>query len=216
MRKPLTAAVLVTALATGVFFALDGPMPLMADAIAGTREMPVIRLDDGSEVQLNASSAIAVDFIDKGRTVRLLRGEAFFKVAHAPERPFMVVAGTANVVALGTAFGVGYGNDDTGVTVTENAVQIVLTGSQAGPDRVKQGEQAIYDHAKRSTVVARVDGLVALAWRRRKIAVDNAPLSYVVEEMNRPFQGRINGVASGIGRERSAHIRCSRYQVTGD
>ena len=35
---------------------------LKADVIARTDEMPVVTLEDGSEVQLNVSSAIAVDF----------------------------------------------------------------------------------------------------------------------------------------------------------
>ena len=189
--KPITATLLVAALATSAFFALDGPMRLQADVIAGTDEMPVLTLEDGSEVQLNASSAIAVDFTDKRRTIRLLHGQAFFQVAHAPERPFTVVAGTASVTALGTAFDVRYGNAGTEVTVTKNAVQIEFDGGRTSALRVNQGEQAIYDYAKKQTTVAPVDGLVALAWKRGQIAVDNAPLSYVVEEMNRHFHGRI-------------------------
>jgi ferric-dicitrate binding protein FerR (iron transport regulator) len=80
-----------------------------------------------------------------------------------------------SVTALGTAFDVRYGNDDTEVTVTENAVQIESDGDRASSVRVKQGAQAIYDYARKETVVSPVDGLVALAWRRGQIAVDNAP-----------------------------------------
>ncbi len=188
---PITATLLVAALATGAFFALNGPMRLEADVITGTDEMPVLTLEDGSELQLNASSAIAVDFTDKRRTIRLLRGQAFFQVAHATERPFTVVAGAARVTAVGTAFDVRYGDDDTEVTVTENAVQVELNGDKSGSIRVEQGEQASYDYAKKQTIVSPIDGLLALAWKRGQVVVDNAPLSYVVEEMNRHFQGRI-------------------------
>ncbi len=189
--KPIIATLLVAALATGAFFALDGPMRLEADVIAGTNEMPVITLEDGSEVQLNSSSAIAVDFTDGRRTVRLLQGQAFFQVAHAVERPFTVVAGTARVTALGTAFDVRYGNDDTEVTVTENAVQIEVDGNSAGTVRVGRGQQAIYDYAKKEMAITPVDSLIALAWKRGQIVLDNTPLSNVVEEMNRHFYGRI-------------------------
>lgn len=200
--KPIIATLLVVALATGAFFALDGPMRLEADMIAGTNEMPVITLEDGSEVQLNSSSTIAVDFTDSRRTIRLLQGQAFFKVAHAAERPFAVVAGTAKVTALGTAFDVRYGNDDTEVTVTENAVQIEIDGNRAGSVRVGQGEQAIYDYAKKEVAIAPVDSLVALAWKRGQIVLDNAPLSYVVEEMNRHFYGRIVVAGSALAGRR--------------
>ncbi|NKN37369.1 FecR family protein [Agrobacterium sp. a22-2] len=202
MAKPITVTLLMIALATGAFFALDGPLRLQADMIAGTDEMPVRTLEDGSVVQLNASSAITVDFTEERRVIRLLHGQAFFQVAHALERPFTVVAGEAKVTALGTAFDVRYGNDDTEVTVTENAVQIEFEGQHAGSVRVTQGEQAIFDYANKETVVLPVDGLVALAWKRGQIAVDNAPLSYVVEEMNRHFYGRIIVAGSALANRR--------------
>lgn len=202
VSKPITVTLLVAALAVGAFFAFDGPIRLEADVIAGTDEMPTIRLEDGSEVQLNASSAIAVDFTDKRRTIRLLQGQAFFQVAHAPERPFTVVAGTASVTALGTAFDVRYGNDKTDVTVTENAVQIEFDKVATGPIRVTQGEQATYDYTEKNTAISPVDGLIALAWKRGQIAVDNVSLSYVVEEMNRYFRGRIVVAGSGLANRR--------------
>lgn len=200
--KSITATLLVAAIATGAFFALDGPMRLEADVIAGTDEMPVLMLSDGSEVQLNASSAIGIDFTDKRRTIHLLRGQAFFRVAHATQRPFTVVAGTASVTALGTAFDVRYGNDDTEVIVTENAVAIELDGNRNDSLRVKQGELAIYDYTKREIAVSPADSLVALGWKRGQIAVDNAPLSYVVEEMNRHFHGRIVVAGSALANRR--------------
>lgn len=200
--KSITATLLVAAIATGAFFALDGPMRLEADVIAGTNEMPILMLSDGSEVQLNASSAIAIDFTDKRRAIRLLRGQAFFRVAHATQRPFTVVAGTASVTALGTAFDVRYGNDDTEVIVTENAVAIELDGNRNNSLRVKQGELAIYDYTKREIAVSPADSLVALGWKRGQIAVNNAPLSYVVEEMNRHFHGRIVVAGSALANRR--------------
>lgn len=200
--KPVITTVLVGALMAGAFFAFDGPMRLEADVMAGVGEMPVVTLEDGSVVQLNAASAIAVDFTDRRRVIRLLRGEAFFQVAHAADRPFTVMAGTTSVTALGTAFDVRYGDGETGVTVTENAVEIAFDGVQNDTARVSQGEQAIYDHAKKQTAVSPVDGLVALAWKRGQIAVDNAPLSHVVEEMNRHFQGRIVVAGSALANRR--------------
>lgn len=50
---------------------------------------------------------------------------------------------------------------------------------------VQQAEQAVYDHDSCTTAVNPVDGLAALAWQRRRSAVDKVPLTYVFEEMNR-------------------------------
>lgn len=198
--KPIITTLLVVAVAATAFFAADGPMRLAADAIAKTDEMPVITLEDGSVVQLNSSSMIALDFTESHRTVRLLQGQAFFQVAHAVNRPFTVVAGTTNVTALGTAFDVRYGRDDTEVTVTENAVQIETDGND--DVRVGQGEQATFDYARKKMTISPVDSLAALAWRRGQVVLDNAPLSYVVEEMNRHFYGRVVVAGSALASRR--------------
>ena len=200
--KPLTASVLLLACAATAFMMLDGPMRLQADAIAGTDEMPSLTLEDGSTVQLNASSAIAVNFEGKQRNIRLLRGQAFFQVAHAPGQPFTVQAGTTRVTALGTAFDVRLGEVDTEVTVTENSVLVESNDATRSSVRVTQGEQATYDGNSGKTAIQPVDRLVALAWQRGQIAMENAPLSYVVEEMNRHFSGKILIGGSALAQRR--------------
>ena len=200
--KPILTTLVATLLATGAFFACDGPLRLEADVLAGSGEMPVITLEDGSEVQLNASSAISIDFTEKRRTVHLLRGQAFFRVATAPGRPFTVEAGETSVTALGTAFDVRYGNTKTDVTVTEHAVQIDTVGNASRSIHVDHDEQAVYDHTTKETKVSRVDGLVAVAWKRGQLAVDNAPLSAVVDEMNRHFSGHIVITSSTLANRR--------------
>jgi transmembrane sensor len=200
--KPIMGSVLLFACAATAFLLFDGPMRLQADAIAGADEMPVLTLEDGSTVQLNASSAIAVDFDGKQRNIRLLRGQAFFQVAHAPERPFTVEAGTTRITALGTAFDVRFGASDTDVTVTENTVLVELNDANPSSLRVTQGEQATYEPESGRTSVKPVDSLVALAWQRGQIAVENAPLSYIVEEMGRHFSGRIIVAGNALARRR--------------
>ncbi|MCR6498167.1 FecR family protein [Shinella sp. CPCC 101442] len=200
--KSVMASVVLLVCAGAIFLAMDGPMRLQADAMAGTNEMPVLTLEDGSTVQLNASSAIAIDFDAKQRSIRLLRGQAFFQVAAAPERPFTVEAGTTRVTALGTAFDVRFGATDTEVTVTEHAVLVELESADPSSLKVSEGEQATYERGSGKTKVQPVDGLVALAWQRGQLAVENAPLSYVVEEMSRHFQGRIVLAGSAVANRR--------------
>lgn len=200
--KPVLSSILVLACATTAFLALDGPMRLQADALSGVDDMPVFTLEDGSIVQMNASSAIAVDFDEKRRTIRLLRGQAFFQVASAPERPFTVEAGDTRVTALGTAFDVRYGALDTGVTVTEHTVLLETSGAGSPSVRVSEGEQATYDRASGKADIRQVDGLVGLAWKRGQLAVENAPLSYVLEEIGRHFSGRIVLAGSGLANRR--------------
>ncbi len=194
----------VTALVAAVSLValLDGPLYLQADRVARTDEMPIMTLSDGSRVQLNASSAIAFDYDEKHRSVRLLRGQAFFEVAKDQNRPFVVAAGDTHVTALGTAFDVRIGSSETNVTVTESTVRVETGDSGNNAVRVTEGQQVVVDRNSGSTAIRDVDRLVALAWRRRQLAVDNAPLSLVVEEMNRHFAGRIMLVGDDVAKRR--------------
>lgn len=189
--KPVLGSLLLLAILGSAFIGFDGPMRLQADVIAGSTEMPTIALEDGSTVQLNASSAIAHDFDGARRTVQLLRGQAFFEVARDPGRPFTVEAGEVRITALGTAFDVRLGDDETDVTVTHNAVRVEFANEAHEALRVEEGEQAGYNHATRARTIGKADSTLALAWRRGQLVVDNAPLSFVVEEMSRHFAGRI-------------------------
>lgn len=215
--RPVASLILAAALVGGSFLALDGPMRLRADVMSGSGEMPVITLADGSTLQLNASSAVAYDYTAERRTVRLLRGQAYFEVARDPARPFTVEASDTRVTALGTAFDVRLGEERTDVTVTHSAVLAAFADARQAPLRVSQGEQVQLDHATRQGALRPSDALTALAWRRGQLVVDNAPLAFVVEEMNRHFAGRIVIASGDLSRRRvSGTLMVSDTQASLD
>lgn len=74
-----------------------------------------IRLPDGSQVTLQAASAMSMRFDGRRRELRLTQGSARFEVAHEA-RPFVVLAGGGSVTARGTIFEVAI-TRDSGVTV---------------------------------------------------------------------------------------------------
>ncbi|MEM9629843.1 MAG: FecR family protein [Pseudomonadota bacterium] len=190
-RKLAGGSLLTVALVGGLFLYFDGPVRLQADAYSGVAELPVIELEDGSTIHLNASSAVAFDYSEQGRTVRLLKGEALFEVAKDPTRPFTVEAGDTVVTALGTAFDIRLGSDETDVTVTHNAVLVEFEDPQISPVRLQEGERISYDVNGRLSEVTKADANAVLAWQSGLLVLDNAPLSYVIEELERRFYGRI-------------------------
>lgn len=200
--KPIVGSLLAIFVAGSLFFLFDGPMRLQADVIAGTGETPIVTLEEGSIVQLNASSAIAHDYDASRRTVRLLRGQAYFEVAADPGRPFTVEAGEVSVTALGTAFDVRRGSTETNVTVTQHAVLVEFADGGHEALRLEEDERAAYDHATHTRAVGAADATLALAWRRGQLVLDNTPLSYVVEEMGRYFSGRIMVATDELARRR--------------
>ena len=86
--------------------AARGPEPYRRRFESSLGEIRHIPLPDGSHVTLNTNSVMAIEFGATRRLVRLLRGEAYFEVAKAPERPFIVMGPFAQVRTVGTAYNV--------------------------------------------------------------------------------------------------------------
>lgn len=79
---------------------------MRADLWSGVGEITHATLADGSRIDLNTDTALALHFTETGREVELLRGEAFFDVAPDPRRPFVVHGNGLSARALGIRFSV--------------------------------------------------------------------------------------------------------------
>ncbi|MGA2191250.1 MAG: FecR domain-containing protein [Steroidobacteraceae bacterium] len=158
------------------------------------------RLGDGSVLHLNTDSAVTIRYSKTERLVMLTSGQAEFEVAHELDRAFRVIAGSAEVVDLGTQFDVRLEHDSTVVTVVEGRVavgpapileKLGTNSSQNHPPRFIElradQEISMTEGAWPATPVA-VDAKTATAWLRREIAFDHEPLERVVAEYNRYSQ----------------------------
>jgi transmembrane sensor len=103
-----------------------------------------LRLSDGSTLTLNSRSQARIDFSNLTRTVDLLRGEALFRVAKDPSRPFVVRADGTFVHAVGTEFDIDRRSSGTVVTVVEGRVAVRATSSGAGRGSgTRHGSEAV-------------------------------------------------------------------------
>ena len=164
--------------------------------VTGIGEHASIALPDGSRLELNSNSVVRVEYSDAARVIRLDQGEAFFTVAHAPERPFWVVADRTWVRAVGTAFNVYRREDGVRVTVSEGRVKVGAVARREAPtdaalDRVPvsllgAGQQAVLRggaasvHALPTPEVDR-----EISWRSGTIYFEDRPLREVIDEMGR-------------------------------
>lgn len=188
--RTIVAASLLLIGASGAFLAADGPVRLRADLITGTGQPQSLTLADGSRVELNAETAIAIHLEEHERRIELLRGQAYFEVAADPARPFVVEAGNGTTTALGTAFDINTSDHGTQVTVTEHAVMVAsLSGEKK--QRLPENNQLSYDGAGELGPVEAADIAMATAWRQGRIVFDNRPLSAVTDEIARYLPGRI-------------------------
>jgi transmembrane sensor len=82
------------------------------------------KLADGSVIELKSGAEVEILFSDLRRQVVLQCGEAHFQVARDPARPFVVLAGTVQVSAVGTGFAVQVDAAQVEVVVTEGTVRV--------------------------------------------------------------------------------------------
>lgn len=165
-------------------------MSVFETAVAQHQE---IILNDGSSVELGARSSMTTNVNANERTVVLDRGEAAFKVAHDPNRPFRVLAGGGMITALGTAFNVRRLDGVVVVTVTEGAIQVEPansndangSGSAFPRGKVTRGEEISYGGPGNASIVRVADMDVAMAWRQGRLQYRSEPLQRVVQDINR-------------------------------
>ena len=169
------AACLVVALAPSLL------LRWQADYRTGFGETRDITLSDGSVVQLDSYSAIAVDIAGNHRDVKLLSGQAFFKVMPDKSKPFHVWTHTLQVTVTGTAFNVDTQQDSVAVqqgsvNVNERQAGRQLASLVPGQHLTLRGGQAELSAFAPSQ---------AAAWRQGQLIADDLPISDVLTQLRR-------------------------------
>jgi transmembrane sensor len=154
-------------------------------------------LADGSGVDLNTDSALAVRFTERERGIELLRGEASFDVVPDPHRPFVVRGGGLSVRAVGTRFFLRADGAAGPVGVAEGRVDVSGPGGRAV---VSAGEAIRIGEGALRVVAADVER--DTAWRDGRLIFAGQPLAAVLAELNRYRRGRILLLDRGLGARR--------------
>lgn len=189
------AASIVLTLAIGGYLFL--PASLLADHRTLAGETRSIELPDGSVLQLNAATAVSLDFTEARRQVTLESGQAYFEVARDERRPFTVRAGGVGFTALGTAFAVKHTSTAIEIIVAQHRVRV--SGSD-GEDVILAAGQGLRASDAQLGQVERRDLKTALAWRKGRLVFHNAPLSEVLSDLERQRGGRILVVDHSLGK----------------
>lgn len=192
-RIYLAAAAVAVAVIGGSLLAFQSWRANEANTyVTAIGEQRSVTLADGSIVELNSRSRLQTHYSDDERQVVLTQGEAIFRVAKNPQRPFRVRVGGTDIVAVGTAFNVNVRDTRTVVTVLEGRVRVsdhpaAERGATVAADPVElgQGEQAVIARDRTTPTVVAVDPVKAIAWTERRLIFDNTPLDTVAAEFAR-------------------------------
>lgn len=164
-------------------------------------ELMDVALPDGSTLQLDTATEVAVNFYRGQREVWLKAGQAMFSVSPGESRPFLVAAGDTRVTVVGTRFSVRHtpelrGHDRVQVAVEKGRVRV-----SRRPQGLNQWLPANY-YTPAGAEMARGQQLTALAsgapgaigtieseaiapWREHRLNFVNTPLGQAIDELNR-------------------------------
>ncbi|MBW8245135.1 FecR domain-containing protein [Muricauda oceani] len=195
----IMAALAYTLLSPNEQFEEKSSQIILASTSIG--ENKTITLSDGTKVTLNANTTFSYPekFSEESRDVSL-QGEAFFDVAHNPEKPFIVATENGmNIQVLGTVFNVKSYPEDQNVETTlvsgkvkvveeHNQKTVVLAPSQRAT-YVKDADKLIVDNVQTKKFTA---------WREGKLIYDETPIRQVISDLKRKYKVDISVESPGI------------------
>jgi transmembrane sensor len=207
-RQAVAASIAALGVAAGLLGWYRAHTPTYA---TGLGEQRSFTLADGSLIEIDSRSEVAVRFNSRERNVDLIRGQALFHVAKDHLRPFIVNCGSARVRAVGTQFDVDRRASGTVVTVVEGRVAVLPTSADPGVSTVTVPAEStsplsgrsvessnsspstlFVDAGEQLTVVgananrsSNPNIANATAWTHRQLAFESASLADVAEEFNR-------------------------------
>lgn len=144
-----------------------------------------ISLADGTRVMLNAGSHLSYEE-NRFKAVRdvFLEGEAFFEVAHDPDRPFTVNAGGVNTTALGTSFNImAYKGEKQLISLVTGKVSVALPDSKNEEILLAPKEAISISPDKLLVSRTKFNEDVTLAWTRKTIVFDDTKLAEAIRAL---------------------------------
>ena len=150
----------------------------------GASEWRTVTFSDGTVATLGPSTLLRVRFEKERRFVALRRGEAVYRVAHEPARPFVVRTQYAEIKALGTQFAVRYlAAQAAAITVVDGRVAVQRIEGASVPVVLIAGQQVVAS-ALGTTAPANIDATSELTRMHLFLDLDRVTLAEVVQKFN--------------------------------
>lgn len=156
-------------------------------------QMSQLELSDGTQVWLNSGTTLRYPdrFGEKSRAVTVT-GEAFFKVARMPDKPFTINSTDLSVQVLGTSFNFSAYQEDSfsSVTLVEGKVAIEDNKGVALA-QLQPGQMATKDKNSNKMTISEVKTASYSAWTKGKICFDDERLDQIALKLERWFNVEI-------------------------
>lgn len=174
--------------------------PVLLETTPGQQRDAI--LADGTRITLDGATRLEVRLGAHRRQVELVRGEAFFDVAHDASRPFIVKADIGSARVLGTAFDLERADGRLELSVHRGRVRLAPSGLIHRSAELTVGQRAFAKEGRLSVV--RAFDPAAEDWRSGWLETDGLTLERLVERLNRASPTRIVIADPALARQRVA------------
>jgi transmembrane sensor len=178
---------------------------------AALGEIKEVDLPDRSRLTLDSGSRVEAVFTETERSLTLREGRARFQVAHEV-RPFVVHAGTSEVLATGTLFDVSLIGGRTAVLLLEGSVEVRAVNEEESvrpSQHLEPGQKLIL--SKSAPAVRQRATRDDTAWPTRMLEFDGTRLEDAAALANRYHKVQLK-----LGTERIRGLRVSGAFRAGD
>ena len=143
-------------------------------------------LPDGSIIYLSPETELSYDsrFNAKTRDIKLARGNAFFKVARNPQKPFVISSGEIKTRVLGTSFNIHTGHD--GYRVTVHTGKVYVSSSSESIDLTPL-QEASYSSASKRLSIGEVSPAAISPWYNRNVTLADQSLATILNLIEQKF-----------------------------
>lgn len=164
--------------------------PEMVECFVPYGERKYVLLSDGSEVWVNAGSLLvyAKEFTGNTRSI-YLNGEANFKVAKDPDKPFIVKTEYMDIEALGTVFNVqSYPDTKNSIATLEHGkIKICTKQSDMLSFILYPDEQVIYNRTTKKLIKQKVDATKNNQWKMGYLVFQGNTFDEIMKSIERKF-----------------------------
>ncbi len=157
-------------------------------------QMSQLVLSDGTQVWLNSGTTLRYPdkFGDKSRAVTIT-GEAFFKVAKMPDKPFTINSTDLSVQVLGTSFNFSAYQEDSYASVTLVEGKVAIEDSKGvAIAQLRPGQMATKEKSSDKLTISEVKTASYSAWTEGKIFFDDERLDQIALKLERWFNVEIS------------------------
>lgn len=165
----------------GLFFGINNSSKTInSETIVYTAQLP-----DNSEIVINRQSEIKYKRNFKKNRVLELRGDAYFKVEHDKEHPFIVQAGKYNIEVVGTEFYVNSDSTNFEVAVKKGVVKVYLANNPQKQIVLTAGEKT--NMQENNLQKAPIINENYIAWKSHKIIIEDMSLLEIAKLLEKTY-----------------------------